>query len=594
MLLTSVFLVNDHHSRLEYEVNAQLEEKAESISTQLNDYLAFHKNAIVMSSDAIGAGTSSNEQLKRLMALFPGFTTSLYASPDGFVQISSPSDLIDGLTLAQRNVKDRAYFTQAEQYPLGYTSGVFQGRGLGNEAIVALSAPIYRNNQFYGVVEGSLKLNRLERFIPNLFEYTGELVVLDAHQKVVFSSLEQFKILNDFNEQGFNTSNLGDKNLFRSNKNEVYHSYQHIDPQNQWQVITFYNRKHLSMAVAKAWLPTILLSIVLIILVVMFVHQLANLLVQPISSLTTLMQSFSKTKTHKFNTESSWHEVLQLQQQFEMLANALQRSIENLQASNIRNQGLNTQLSEFNQQLEGKVAEQTKELKKAVNRANLANVAKSQFLANMSHEPRTPMNGILGMGEVLLRDKMLTDEQRDLLNTQQKSAQNLLKILNDILDFSKIEANAMEISPRDTNLEPFIENIKSLFSPIVSSDQVEFIVERSDRLPDCIKIDDLRLNQVIINLLSNAYKFTERGFVRLWFDYSNEQLLVSVSDSGIGIAKEQQSLLFSEFTQADVGVARKYGGTGLGLAISQGLIKKCRVKLPLPVNPAKAVCLSFM
>ncbi|ASM50562.1 hypothetical protein PESP_a2618 [Pseudoalteromonas espejiana DSM 9414] len=593
VLLTSVFLVNDHHSRLEYEVNAQLEEKAESISTQLNDYLAFHKNAIVMSSDAIGAGTSSKKQLKRLMALFPGFTTSLYASPDGFVQISSPSDLIDGLTLAQRNVKDRAYFTQAEQYPLGYTSGVFQGRGLGNEAIVALSAPIYRNNQFYGIVEGSLKLNRLERFIPNLFEYTGELVVLDAHQKVVFSSLEQFKILNDFNEQGFNTSNLGDKSLFRSNKNEVYHSYQHIDPQNQWQVITFYNRKHLSMAVAKAWLPTILLSIVLIILVVMFVHQLANLLVQPISSLTTLMQSFSKTKTHKFNTESSWHEVLQLQQQFEMLANALQRSIENLQASNIRNQGLNTQLSEFNQQLEGKVAEQTKELKKAVNRANLANVAKSQFLANMSHELRTPMNGILGMGEVLLRDKMLTDEQRDLLNTQQKSAQNLLKILNDILDFSKIEANAMEISPRDTNLEPFIENIKSLFSPIVSSDQVEFIVERSDRLPDCIKIDDLRLNQVIINLLSNAYKFTERGFVRLWFDYSNEQLLVSVSDSGIGIAKEQQSLLFSEFTQADVGVARKYGGTGLGLAISQGLIKKMQGEITLTSEPGKGSVLKF-
>jgi len=192
-----------------------------------------------------------------------------------------------------------------------------------------------------------------------------------------------------------------------------------------------------------------------------------------------------------------------------------------------------------------------------------------------------------------LRDNSLTDEQRELLNTQQKSAQNLLKILNDILDFSKIEANAMEISPRATNLAPFIANIKSLFSPIVSSDHVEFIVSQSDRLPDCVKVDDLRLNQVIINLLSNAYKFTERGFVRLSFDYENEQLLISVADSGIGIEKDQQSLLFSEFTQADVGVARKYGGTGLGLAISQGLIKKMQGEITLNSEPGKGSVLKF-
>ena len=122
---------------------------------------------------------------------------------------------------------------------------------------------------------------------------------------------------------------------------------------------------------------------------------------------------------------------------------------------------------------------------------------------------------------------------------------------------------------------------------------MQFIVQCSNTLPDCINVDDLRLSQVIINLLSNAYKFTERGFVRLSFDYSGQQLFVSVSDSGIGIEKDQQSLLFSEFTQADVGVARKYGGTGLGLAISQGLIKKMQGEISLNSEPGKGSMLKF-
>ncbi|WP_010557163.1 response regulator [Pseudoalteromonas marina] len=593
VLITSVFLVNDHHSRIEYEVNAQLEEKAKSISTQLNDYLQFHKNAVVMSSDAIGGGITIQQQLTQLMDLYPGFTTSLYAMPNGYVAKSIPSTLLEGLSEEKRFVNDRPYFSQAKQYPQGYSSGVFQGRGLGNEPIVALSAPIYRNDEFYGVVEGSLKLERLEQYIPNLFNQTGELIILDAEQRIVFSSLAQFDILADFKTLDFTISNLGDNQLFRSVNNEVFHTNQYVDTVSKWQVITFYNRKHLTKVVASAWLPTILFSAVLIFLVVLFIHHLSNLLVQPIIGLTNLMHGFDKSEKQHFNTESSWYEVLQLQEQFKMLGSALRDSIESLQASNIKNQDLNKQLSQFNQQLEVKVAEQTDELTKAVKSANEANKAKSQFLANMSHELRTPMNGILGMGEVLLRDTTLTDEQRDLLETQQKSSKNLLQILNDILDFSKIEANAMQISPRATLLAPFIENIHSLFSPIIHSNNVEFIIQRSPDLPDCLNVDDLRLNQIIINLLSNAQKFTQAGFVRLSFDYKDEQLTVSVSDSGIGIEKEQQLLLFSEFTQADASVARKYGGTGLGLAICQGLIKKMEGEITLNSVPGLGSTIKF-
>ena len=256
------------------------------------------------------------------------------------------------------------------------------------------------------------------------------------------------------------------------------------------------------------------------------------------------------------------------------------------------NESVQKELKKLQNGLESEVQNRTIALERETLKAQRASETKTTFLATMSHEIRTPMNGVIGTID-LLRQTDLDGAQHRLSTIIRESAFSLLSILDDILDFSKIEANAMQISPRATLLAPFIENIHSLFSPIIHSNNVEFIIQRSPDLPDCLNVDDLRLNQIIINLLSNAQKFTQAGFVRLSFDYKDEQLTVSVSDSGIGIEKEQQLLLFSEFTQADASVARKYGGTGLGLAICQGLIKKMEGEITLNSVPGLGSTIKF-
>lgn len=244
------------------------------------------------------------------------------------------------------------------------------------------------------------------------------------------------------------------------------------------------------------------------------------------------------------------------------------------------------EISNYQNHLEEIVAERTEKLR-------IANTIKSDFLSHMSHEIRTPINGVLGLAELMLHEK-LEPEIHNRIEMIYKSGKYLLRIVNDILDLSKIEAGKLVLESIPVEIENIVNEVSSVFANHTKRNRINLEIKIDNKVPKHVYADPLRLKQILINLIANAFKFTEQGSITLHITtHVNNTLKFSVCDTGIGIAPEKIERLFQAFQQADASTTRTYGGTGLGLTICKELVEMMGGHIGIINNTPRGSCFYF-
>ena len=293
------------------------------------------------------------------------------------------------------------------------------------------------------------------------------------------------------------------------------------------------------------------------------ISQFTNrLLARPLTLLEAGITSVKEGRLEPIRVSHTGDEIEYLGESFNRMIAALAASHE--------------EIRQYQELLEERIRQRTQELEHAMHGALAASQAKSEFLANISHELRTPMNGLLGMLDLVL-DSPVAGEQREQIEIAQRCAYSLLDLLNDILDLSKIEAGRMILEKIPFDLRTVAEDCVRAQAAKAAQKKIDLRFEFAGQASDASG-DPLRLRQIITNLLSNAIKFTEQGWVRVRQSISRQGtgrivMVLEVTDSGSGIPADKLPLIFEKFTQADSSISRKYGGTGLGLAITKRLVE---------------------
>ena len=518
--------------------------------------------------------------LTQTAELHPQILTMLITNEQGKVNTTYPADLRKNISSDNNGltVTDREYFSKAKLTLKSYISDVFEGRGFGNDPIVAISVPIIVNQAFTGIIEASLNLNSLIELDKKVIHPEQALIILDQTNSVVYSSKTlDYTFLQDLTKSELLSHLANKKDYFVVDEKNQHHivQSQKVNELN-WTVISMLPRDVFEVQIAKTAQKSVLLLIVSIVIFLLIANKLANHIARPLSDLTTTLQRASDSgQFHLLKLTipaSILKETNLLVPTINHFSIQLAQTLSSLNKSILSASNANHKLEILNNELTSRVNKQTKELSDALIEAKSANKAKSEFLANMSHEIRTPMNGILGTIQ-LLQQTHSDKESADLLDKAHYSSKALLALLNDILDLSKVESGKLTIETIDFDLNAVVESVKDSVSFSAADKDVIFSVEFTANYYQFWQGDPYRIRQILLNLVSNAIKFSPNGKVSITLDCTeNGDLSFKVSDNGIGMSPEAVERLFHRFEQADNSTTRKFGGSGLGMTITYSLI----------------------